>query len=248
MVLTSCRECEQRVSTEAVACPHCGAPRPATGNFRHPDADSVIQPREAHPTAEKDGAPQATKASQSSDESPNPPLTVPSEQDVLIGEKTPADKTETEQAPHGVGGWLLLFAIGLIALAPLWNVGDMMSTWDELKPVWSRFSEQLKAAVWVEFAWKLIITLYGIVVGLVLASGSQKGKRWSVRYLIVRLMLSMGMLLLAGSLYLSAGLTPSMEASIVGELFSMLILELGFFAVWYSYFRKSKRVAATFRT
>ena len=27
MALTSCRECNQSVSTEAAACPHCGAPR-----------------------------------------------------------------------------------------------------------------------------------------------------------------------------------------------------------------------------
>ena len=28
MALISCRECNQSVSTEAVACPHCGAPQP----------------------------------------------------------------------------------------------------------------------------------------------------------------------------------------------------------------------------
>ena len=29
MALTKCRECEEQVSTEAQACPHCGAPFPA---------------------------------------------------------------------------------------------------------------------------------------------------------------------------------------------------------------------------
>lgn len=31
MALSTCRECGSRVSTEAVSCPHCGAPRPASG-------------------------------------------------------------------------------------------------------------------------------------------------------------------------------------------------------------------------
>ncbi len=31
MALTRCRECGERVSTEAVACPHCGCPHPANG-------------------------------------------------------------------------------------------------------------------------------------------------------------------------------------------------------------------------
>lgn len=30
MAITRCRECERDVSTEALACPHCGAPRPTT--------------------------------------------------------------------------------------------------------------------------------------------------------------------------------------------------------------------------
>lgn len=29
MAMTICRECSQEVSTEALVCPHCGAPRPA---------------------------------------------------------------------------------------------------------------------------------------------------------------------------------------------------------------------------
>ena len=28
MALTKCRECGQEISSEAVSCPHCGAPKP----------------------------------------------------------------------------------------------------------------------------------------------------------------------------------------------------------------------------
>jgi hypothetical protein len=34
MSLSTCRECKKEVSTEARACPHCGAPRPADQNWR----------------------------------------------------------------------------------------------------------------------------------------------------------------------------------------------------------------------
>jgi len=34
MSLTICRECHQKVSSEARACPHCGAPRPADQDWR----------------------------------------------------------------------------------------------------------------------------------------------------------------------------------------------------------------------
>lgn len=34
MALTKCRECENEVSTEAIACPHCGAPYPARQEWK----------------------------------------------------------------------------------------------------------------------------------------------------------------------------------------------------------------------
>ncbi len=36
MPLTTCRECKKQVSTEAGACPNCGAPRPAETNWKGP--------------------------------------------------------------------------------------------------------------------------------------------------------------------------------------------------------------------
>ncbi len=34
MALASCRECQREISTEAMACPHCGAPRPTDLEWR----------------------------------------------------------------------------------------------------------------------------------------------------------------------------------------------------------------------
>jgi len=34
MTLTTCRECRGQASVQAVACPHCGAPYPARGDWR----------------------------------------------------------------------------------------------------------------------------------------------------------------------------------------------------------------------
>jgi hypothetical protein len=42
MALVACRECDQRVSSEAVTCPHCGVSRPASS----PAIDVVVPSRE----------------------------------------------------------------------------------------------------------------------------------------------------------------------------------------------------------
>ena len=44
MALTNCRECGQQVSTEATACPHCGAPSPARPSLGRATPDAS-QPR-----------------------------------------------------------------------------------------------------------------------------------------------------------------------------------------------------------
>jgi hypothetical protein len=36
MAIESCRECNSNVSTEALSCPHCGAPRPTARNWTGP--------------------------------------------------------------------------------------------------------------------------------------------------------------------------------------------------------------------
>ena len=50
MALEACRECEQRVSTEAANCPQCGVPNPT----RRPEAVVVAQPQ--RPTASDQAA------------------------------------------------------------------------------------------------------------------------------------------------------------------------------------------------
>lgn len=39
MSLVSCRECEHEISTEALSCPHCGAPRPAQAGWHGSGVD-----------------------------------------------------------------------------------------------------------------------------------------------------------------------------------------------------------------
>ncbi len=56
MALTACRECGREVSTEAVNCPHCGAPRPAAASAAVPSAAAPSADRVAPPVERRRGS------------------------------------------------------------------------------------------------------------------------------------------------------------------------------------------------
>lgn len=119
----------------------------------------------------------------------------------------------------------------------------MVSSWEEAKPAFDLFP-MLESAIWLENAIIAAILVYGFITGVMIWSGNENGKVLAERYLQIRLSAFVLVeLLLLGML---SDLPGEVYAALVGGVFGALFREAIFFGVWYAYFKKSKRVAATY--
>ncbi|GGC61834.1 hypothetical protein GCM10011504_45090 [Siccirubricoccus deserti] len=145
------------------------------------------------------------------------------------------------EAPHGVGGWLLLFCVTLTLLMPAATIVATWIGWPEAEVLaeWPA----LTRALWVNLAGEALILLYAIRTGSLLwrkAPGSLPRAR---RFLLALLGWRVAApFLLAGLAQLPA---PGAEAMLAEGLKDSVRTAV-FVLVWWLYLRRSKRVAATF--
>ena len=130
-----------------------------------------------------------------------------------------------EDELKGVGGWLLLFIIGMVFLVPILQILNFLIFWDS-------------------GLYSIIITsglaLLSLFIGISLWTKNRMAVAWTKEFLIVRLIIAV---LFVVFILISPNLFPSEEISSFGiDLFSNIVA----FAIWFSYFNKSKRVANTF--
>jgi len=146
---------------------------------------------------------------------------------------------------RAVRGWLLLFCIQRLVLAPIW--------------LWAVFLEQgtgraaaetFRRSPPIEHAWAIEcavmsgLTLYGCAVGLAVLLRSSRGKRIALRYLKFRLAA-----VIVVQLALLAILSPlpsKLFTAHLGSALGVLLGETILFVLWSQYFQRSKRVAAIF--
>jgi len=146
---------------------------------------------------------------------------------------------------QGVGGWLKFFCVMLTIIGPIVSLLMLAQEWQtpNLSALFKVFPT-LRAVVVIESLMQLGILIYGIIIGIMIWNGNKKGKILAERYLLVRLSV-----FVVGEIALIAMLSDLPDkgfAAGADSALSTIILQAIFFGVWYSYFKNSKRVAATY--
>jgi hypothetical protein len=155
--------------------------------------------------------------------------------------------SQDQSAPSGIGGWLILIAIGL-CLTPIRIGAEIVQGVRSLQPL----------------AWRAVTTpgspayhpLFGpLIIGEMVANAALLGwalvllylfftkrrafPRAMIAFLIVRVAIQMADIFVASSIPVAAGsIGPRVYGSLAGNLLVVL--------VWVPYFLKSRRVAVTF--
>jgi len=142
---------------------------------------------------------------------------------------------------YGIEGWLLLFTLALIVFTPVYNIIKiiLLLEGESIFEVIIKSTEELfnEFEALVSLLWlisKFVFAALSVRAGLKLISKSASAVLTAKRFLIIQVITN-------GSIYLiiSTGIDNFL-------LVVFLIVELIYFAIWYSYIIKSKRVETTY--
>lgn len=145
----------------------------------------------------------------------------------------------------GVKGWLLFFCITLTILGPLYGISYLYNNWSMTQTSIIELVPGLELSFWLgNFAISALM-IYGIFVGVKIWNGIENGKSLALKYLKVKLItiVSLEVITLLMLIGESSMITIFIELTLI-----VIFSELVFFGVWYSYFKKSKRVKNTYAT
>ncbi len=160
---------------------------------------------------------------------------------------TPASDVASTQSlldgPVGIGGWLRFFIISVGILSPLATGGQLMRSWEQLSPYFSRFPA-LKSFLIPGFFGAAVIVVLGIVVSILLEKAPPNGRQLAFGYLGIRFIGSMLMTFVQYSSI--SDLPPQILNPMASELFGGIVRESLILIVWGLYFSRSRRVRNTF--
>lgn len=146
---------------------------------------------------------------------------------------------------NGVGGWLTFFCVALTILGPLTSFSSLVTGWEQSKPAFDTFPS-LETAIILESLVISIIVIYGFITGAMIWSGNKNGKTLAERYLKIRLLGFITVELVV--LIILSDLPQEAFNMVIDEILVVAIREVGFFAIWFTYFKKSKRVSLTYES
>ena len=141
----------------------------------------------------------------------------------------------------GVGGWLLFYVIGQLALRPLLVFAKLIRT-TTLVEIAEKFPFT-GTIIKVELAVQIGLALSGIVVGCALL---RTGVSWPVLVTKVYLIANALLILALTVLNFSSDLPEDARLSLItrGLINGLLVATVSF--LWFLYFTRSKRVQATY--
>jgi hypothetical protein len=151
-------------------------------------------------------------------------------------------KINSDYELKGVGGWLTFFCVALTIIGPLVAIGQIHNSWEEISPAFEIYPV-LESAMWLETLTIIGIMIYGFFVGIMIWSGNENGKMIAEKYLKIRLTIFIIIELL---ILLMVSGDAFLRSIMIEEVLIAIFAELVFFGVWFSYFKKSKRVANTY--
>jgi hypothetical protein len=154
-----------------------------------------------------------------------------------------SSNTSIETKYKGVGGWLLLFCIGLTILRPLMTVFNLDSGYKQASPYFEVFPGLLIITI-IDSVLSIALIGFSIYAGIVLWEIRPNAVKIAKKYLLTLL----GYSILTAFLPFMAGLPSEANLSMIGEIAKGIFMSIIYVAVWYSYLNKSKRVKATYGT
>lgn len=172
------------------------------------------------------------------------PYAPPQVESVQIQEEI-AESLPYPNAPVGVKGWLLLFCIGRTILSPLLWVNQSTGYVGWFKAHWMTEPVLRNWHLLDRLVWTFLV-LYGAVAGFQLWTRRRNALKSIRVYLLIRLfavpLLALGLFLLRGSM------DTQTFINLLGYERRTFIREGTYLLTWWLYFKKSKRVANTYRS
>ncbi len=148
----------------------------------------------------------------------------------------------TNEEPRGVGGWLLLFCFGQVLFGPPRAFQEILQLRERIGPHPFPVVRELADIIVIVI---VLVTAYGITVGILVWSGKTYGRALARQYLIVRIGV---VVLISGSLmawgYNAFG--PDAAQRIALAMIGPGSLEIGTCLIWFAYFTYSRRVRNTY--
>jgi hypothetical protein len=147
--------------------------------------------------------------------------------------------SNTAAALQGVRGWLLLFALATVTVVPAFDAYFICKD-----VVIFSMSHSFESAVFIiDALMRVIVGSLAVFAGVGLLRERKNAPRHAKTYLLAVLMRQLVLVGFGAGLAIYTGSYESF-GSIGGQAFRSCL----YVALWYSYFEKSKRVAATFPT
>jgi len=154
---------------------------------------------------------------------------------------------QDQSAPSGIGGWLILIAVGL-CLTPIRIGAEIVQGVRSLQPLaWRAVTTPGSPAyhplfgplIIGEMVANVVLLVWALVLLYLFLTKRRAFPRAMIAFLIVRVVIQMADIFVASSIPVAAGsIGPRVYGSLAGNLLVVL--------VWVPYFLKSRRVAATF--
>lgn len=142
---------------------------------------------------------------------------------------------------NGIGGWLLFFVIGQLALRPmLFLISFLKST--PRADVAERFPATAKI-ITIEATIQIALLIGGIIIGVALL---KTGARWPVLLTKIYLVANALLNLTLAVLYFGTDLPEFSRTTLIAKGIISGVVVLIVCLLWFLYFTRSKRVRATY--
>jgi Protein of unknown function (DUF2569) len=158
--------------------------------------------------------------------------------EVVVTRPAPA-----EPEYKGVGGWLLLLCLVLTVFSPVLTIGSLAMAYGSSLEHFVQFPGLLVVTV-IDTILSLGLTAFGFYAGIGLGSIRLGAVKMAKRYFLCVL----GYQAIAAILPFMAGLPSEATADMIGQIARNVLRSFIYFAIWYSYLDRSKRVAATYHS
>ena len=142
---------------------------------------------------------------------------------------------------YGVRGWLLLFCMSLTIFSPLYSAYTLFVSYEELSPLFKTYPV-LENLVTVDIYLSIGLMIFSIYAGSSLWNIKPRAVEIAKIFLKVFLIYT-----IIGSIFpFMAGLPSAANEAIVFGAITVILRSIIYYAVWFTFLEKSKRVKATY--
>lgn len=142
---------------------------------------------------------------------------------------------------QGVGGWLLLFCLGLTIFTPLLTLVMLAVSFNSASSLAGQYPGLMRVTL-ADSVLSAGLCAFSIYAGVQLWKIRPNAVRTAKRYLLASLLYSF----VAAALPFFAGLPSMADDELAGQAVMTVVRGLLYYGVWYSYLERSKRVEATY--